>query len=223
MPRQVQKDPESNLAWHLKDDVMRRGSVYYAKLIKGKSTFIARRLVPHFNAIWGVPRRKEREMLSPSARAVLKVLRREWEMGTRDLRAESGVTDRARFTRAIDELQRAMKVIPAEVLYQPVFTYIWSLAEARFADELSLRVTRLQALREIARAYLTGAGMTLLGELTRVTGVSRRDAGSGNHALVDEGFAARLATGIYRLASLEEQNQGRESSDSPRLSGSLGR
>src|SRR5262245_29342359 len=102
MPRHVQKDPEASLAWHIKDEVMRSGRVYYAKLIKGNSTFVARRLVPHFNALWGVSRRKENESFSRSARAILKVLRREWEMGTRDLREESGVTDRTRFTRAID-------------------------------------------------------------------------------------------------------------------------
>lgn len=203
MPRNVQKDPESSLAWSIKDEVMRRGRVYYAKLVKGKSTFVARRLIPHFNALWGVPRRKESEVLSPEARAVLKVLRREWEMGTRDLRAESGVTDRARFTRAIDDLQRAMKVVPAEVLYEPVFTYIWSLAEGRFAKELSVRVKRSEALREVARAYLTGAGMTLLGELTRVTGLSRPEAGLANHALVDDGFAVRLETGVYKLKELD--------------------
>jgi hypothetical protein len=50
MPRNVQKDPEASLAWVVKDDVMRRGHVYYAKLVKGKSTFISRRLIPHFNA-----------------------------------------------------------------------------------------------------------------------------------------------------------------------------
>lgn len=202
MPRNVQKDPEASLAWHLKDEVMMRGRVYYAKLVKGKSTFIARRLIPHFNALWGVARRRESDLLSREARAVLKVLRSEWEMDTRDLRAASGVTDRARFTRAIDELQRGMKIIPAEVLYEPTFTYIWSLAEARFADELSVRVKRTDALREIARAYLKGAGTTLLGELSRVTALSRPDAGRGNHALVDEGFAERLGVGVYRLADI---------------------
>jgi len=198
MPRNVQKDPESSLAWQIKDEVMRRGCVCYAKLVKGKSTLVARRLIPHFNALSGVPRRREASVLSHEARAVLKVLRREWEMATRDLRRESGVADRAKFTRAIDELQRAMKVIPAEVLYQPSFTYIWSLAEARFAEELSVKVKRSEALREIARAYLRGAGATVLGELSRVTGLSRVDAGRGNHALVNEGFAERLGTGIYR-------------------------
>src|SRR2546422_3556040 len=95
MPRNVQKDPESSLAWYIKDEVMRRSRVYYAKLVRGRATFIAPRLIPQFNALWSVPKRKESELLSPNARAILKVLRREWEMGTRDLRVESGVTDRA--------------------------------------------------------------------------------------------------------------------------------
>ena len=202
MPRNVQKDPEASLAWYIKDEVLRRGRVYYAKLVKGKSTFIAPRLIPHFNALWGVPRRKESELLSPHARAILKVLRREWEMGTRDLRVESGVADRARFTKAIDELQRAMKVIPGEVLYQP-FTYIWTLAEGRFPKELSTKISRRDALREIARAFLQGAGQNVIGELSRVTGLSRPDAGLGNRALVDDGFATGVEVGVYRLAGLE--------------------
>lgn len=198
MPRNVQKDAEANLAWHIKDEVMRRGRVYYSKLVRGRSTFIASRLIPHFNALWGVPRRKESEELSPNARAILKALRREWEMATSDLRNASGVKDRARFTRAIDELQRAMKVMAGDVVYKP-FTYIWTLAEGRFPEQLSAKVSREQALTEVARAFLQGAGMTALGELSRVTGLSRPDAGRGNHALVKEGFAERLSTGVYRL------------------------
>jgi hypothetical protein len=198
MPRNVQKDPEASLAWRVKDEVMRRGRVYYAKLVKARSTIIARRLIPHFNALWGVPRRLEPKTLSLEARAVLKVLRVEWEMATADLRKQSGITDRARFTRAIDELQKTMKVLPGEVLYEP-FSYIWTLAEGRFPEELAIRVKKEDALREIARAYLIGAGLSGLGELARVTGLSRVDAGRGNHALVDEGYADRLSTGVYRL------------------------
>jgi hypothetical protein len=202
MPRNVQKDPEANLAWFIKDDVMRRGRVYYAKLARGRSTLIARRLIPHFNALWGVGRRKESELLSSDARAVLKVLRAEWEMATADLRKESRVADRARFTRALDELQRAMKVIPGEVLYEP-FTYIWTLAEGRFPEELASKVSKAQALKEVAGAFLRGAGLSLRGELSRVTGLSRVDAGIGNHALVKEGIADRVVEGVYRLAGFD--------------------
>jgi len=202
LPRNVQKDPESRLTWTLKDDLLRRGRVYYGKLVRGRSTFIAKKLIPHFNAVWGVRRRKEVDVLSPPARAILSVLRREWEMGTRDLREASGIKDRAQFNRAIDELQRTFKVIPSDVVYQPTFTYIWSLAEGRFPLELGQRISRESALREIARSYLSGAGLTLSGELARVTGLSRVDAGLGNWALVDEGYAVRHGPGVYCLAEL---------------------
>jgi hypothetical protein len=63
-------------------------------------------------------------------------------------------------------------------------------------------VSRDTALREIARAFLIGAGLTVRGELARVTGLSRADAGRGNRALVDEGFATMERVGVYRLTAL---------------------
>src|SRR5512145_3569905 len=82
MPRNVQKDPEASLAWTLKDEIVRRGRIYYAKLARGKATFVAPRMVPYFHAVWGVRRSEESRRLSRNARAILKVLRREWEMAT---------------------------------------------------------------------------------------------------------------------------------------------
>lgn len=217
LPRNVQKDEETRLTWYLKDEVMRRGRVYYAKLA-GRSMFVAPRLISHFAAVW-MPRRKEEAgVLSYAAQRVLKVLRREHELATADLRAESGfagggvlpvnhaqearaTSNRAVFMRALDELQRQMKVIPHDVVYQP-FSYIWGLAEDRFPEELRKRVARNVALREIARAYLAGAGMTLLGETARASGLSRVEAGAGNHQLVDEGYAVRVSRGLYALANL---------------------
>jgi hypothetical protein len=199
MPRHVQKDPAASLTWELKDELLKRGHVYYSKLVGGRSTFVAARLLPHFRAIWGVRRADEPRRLSRPARAILNVLRHEWEMGTADLRRDAGVGDRATFTRALDELQRAMLVIPGDVVYQP-FTYIWTLAVGRFPGAFGRRVSRDTALREIARAFLSGAGMTFRGELARVTGLSRPDAGLGNRALVAEGFASMTTPGTYALA-----------------------
>ena len=200
LPRNVQKDEEASHTWLLKDEVIKRAKVYYAKLARGKATFLAPRMIPHFHAIWGVRKADEKTRLSKNARAVLKVLRGEWEMATSDLRDESGVKNRVAFGRAMDELQAAMIVVPSEVYYVPKFTYIWTLGVGRFPDQLRKRVDRDTALTEIARCFLSGAGMTIPGELARVTGLSRSDAGLGNHALVDEGYAIRLAPGTYRLA-----------------------
>jgi hypothetical protein len=199
MPRNVQKDYEASRAWVLKDEVIARGNLYYAKLVKGKSWFLAPRMIPVFNSIWGCTRKGEAEALSPNARKVLKVLRKEWEMATADLRAECGFADKKDLTNAVDELQRHMKVVPQEVVYVPKFTYIWTLAEARFPDELTVKMPRDEAVRELARAYLEMCGITLLGDLSRQFGFYRWESGRANHQLVDEGFAERLATGVYKL------------------------
>lgn len=211
LPRNVQKDPEASSTWLLKDDLIKRGKVYYAKLARGKATFLAPRMIPYFHAVWGVRKAEEKRRLSRNARAVLKVLHGEWEMATSDLRDESGVKDRVAFGRAMDELQAAMIVVPGEVYYVPKFTYIWTLGVGRFPDELRKRVNRDTALREIARCFLAGAGMTIPGELARVTGLSRVEAGRGNRALVAEGYATMLAAGTYQLT--EERLQCLTSND----------
>ena len=203
MPRNVQKDPEASATWVLKDEIVRRGKVYYGKLAGARTMFLAPRMVPYFHAIWGMRRAEEAQRLSRPAQALLRVFRREWEIATADLRVDSGVTDRKTFTRALDELQSAMLVIPSEVYYEPKFTYIWTLAVGRFPTELRKRVRRDIALREIARCFLTNAGMTVPGELARVTGIPRPEAGRGNRALVTEGVATSPARGVYHLVGSE--------------------
>src|SRR6267142_2466060 len=44
MPRNVQKDAEASLTWLLKDEIVRRGNVYYANLARGKTMFLAPRM-----------------------------------------------------------------------------------------------------------------------------------------------------------------------------------
>ena len=200
LPRNVQKDSETSLTWTLKDELVKRGKVYYSKLARGKTMFIAPRMIPCFHAVWGIRRAEEKRRLSRNAQAILRVLRREWEMSTGELREEAGIKDRSAFTRGLDELQAAMIVIPSEVFYQPKFTYLWTLGVGRFPRDLVRRMKRETALREIARCFLAAAGMTIPGELARVTGLSRPDAGRGNRALVAEGYAVMLAPGVYRLA-----------------------
>jgi hypothetical protein len=198
LPRNVQKDEEASLTWVLKDEIVARGKVYYGKLARGKATFVAPRMVPFFHAVWGVRRSEESVRLSPDARAILKVLRGEWEMSTADLRLASRVHDRKAFARGLDELQAAMMVVPSAVVYRP-FTYLWTLAVGRFPEALRRRPRREVALREIARCFLTGAGLTVRGELARVTGLSRPEAGRGNRALVAEGYAVSPEAGVYAL------------------------
>ena len=77
MPRNVQTDPESSQTWVLKDELIARGNVYYAKLARGKATFVAPRLIPYFQAVWGVRKIDEPRRLTKPACAVLAALRKE--------------------------------------------------------------------------------------------------------------------------------------------------
>src|SRR5437870_7887256 len=64
MPRNVQKDPETSQTWMLKDEIVRRGRVYYSKHRQGKAMFLAPRMIPYFKTLWGLTRREEKEQLS---------------------------------------------------------------------------------------------------------------------------------------------------------------
>jgi hypothetical protein len=203
LPRHVQHDPEASLTWTLKDQIAARGQTYYGKLARGRAMFVAPRMIPYFHAIWGIRRGEESTRLSRPAQAILRVLRHEWEMATADLRTDAKIDNRVEFTRAMDELQSAMIVVPSAVHYVPKFTYIWTLAVGRFPDALRRRVRRQDAVRELARCFLAGAGGTVPGELARVTGLSRQEAGLGNRALVAEGYAVMTAPGCYQLTQLE--------------------
>ncbi|MBO0201050.1 hypothetical protein, partial [Vibrio alginolyticus] len=60
-------------------------------------------------------------------------------------------------------------------------------------------IPREEAVYKLARAYLKTFGLTLRGEFSGKFGLSRAEAGRAFHRLVDEGFAIRIDTGIYRL------------------------
>jgi hypothetical protein len=50
-------------AWQLKDELVNRCNVYYSKLKGGRSLFVARRLLRHFNAVFGLMRSEEKLVL----------------------------------------------------------------------------------------------------------------------------------------------------------------
>ena len=201
-PKNVQKDVECSAAWVLKDEVFNRGRVYYGKITKAQSIFVAPRLIGAFNALFGVQKTREKESLSANAQTILAALRKEWESASGDLRQESGVTDRKEFNKAMDELQHKLKVIPSECLYEPTFTYVWTLAEARFPEQLKERLTRETALTEIARAFLCGAGQASSKGLAKIIGVTPLEINLGFLNLVEENFATTSENGVFRLIKI---------------------
>ena len=105
----------------LKDEIVRRGNVYYAKLARGKTMFLAPRMIPYFHAMWGVRRADEPRRLSRHAQAILRVLRASGRWPPSDLREASGrqgprgLHARARRAAGGDDRRAERSLLPAEV------------------------------------------------------------------------------------------------------------
>lgn len=122
MGRRVQKlprwDDDLSRLWEWKDELPRRRRGWYGKLFRGKGTLVAPRLLPALCAAAGTPWELDaaetlysRGLLSPAARRIAAVLRRQGPLPTLALRYAAGFVDakgNARFKRAIVELERRL-------------------------------------------------------------------------------------------------------------------
>ena len=182
----------------LKDEIVRRGKVYYAKLARGKAMFLAPRMIPYFHAIWGVRRAEEPRRLSGRAGDPAGAPARMGDGHGGPARRVGrdrprGVHAGAGRTAGGDARGAERGRLSAEV-----HLHLDARRRAVSRGAAPARDART-AVREIARAFSTGAGMTIPGELARVTGLSRPDAGRGNRALVaervrDDARARRLSS-----------------------------
>ena len=201
MPRHVQKDEEASHTWTLKDDILGRGHVYYGKLARGPGHVRGAADDPLLSCGLGRAPSRGRAALEPPGPGALEDSSP--RVGDRDHRLAPRTpasTNRAAFNRAIDELQAAMLVVPSAVVL-PSGVHLHLDARRRTVPRRAAAPRRRvrPPVRGIARAFLAGAGQTLPGELSRVTGLSRPEAGLGNRALVAEGCATSPAQGVYRL------------------------
>jgi hypothetical protein len=161
-PLHSHHDPEVALAWNLKDELPAAGKVFYAKLYRGKPTFVAWDLFPAVYRLFGPQRDYLAEhragLLSPAAKAILDALRRTRPQETLALKLSTGLTrptQRRVFDHAIAELQQRLYIAMSEVRYDP-FTYVWDLVAARHPEAVraARRGSADDAAARLAERYL---------------------------------------------------------------------
>jgi hypothetical protein len=160
-PHHSHYDPEVGLAWELKDQLPAEGKVFYAKLIRGKPTFVAWDVFPDMYRLFG-PRhdylRQYRDgLLSPVAKAILDALHRQRPRDTFELKLATNLArpgQRRVFDAAMAEVQQKLYVAMREVRYDP-FTYVWDLIDARFPERVAAARRRrpAEAAEVVARRY----------------------------------------------------------------------
>lgn len=161
-PQHSHFDPEVGLAWNLKDRLPAEKKVFYAKLIRGRPTFVSWDVFPDVYCLFGPQHdfvRQYRDgLLSPAAKAILEALHQRHPQDTLALKLATNLarpSQRPLFDAAMAEVQRKLHVAMREVRYDP-FTYVWDLIEARVPERVAAAKRRRprQAARALAQRYL---------------------------------------------------------------------
>jgi hypothetical protein len=194
-PHHSHHDPEVALAWNLKDQLPAAGKVFYAKLVRGKPTFVARDLFPDVYRLFG-PRRdyvkQYRDgLLSPAGKAILDALHRKRPQETFELKLATNLarpSQRGSFDAAMAEVQQRLYVSMRQVRYDP-FTYVWDLVDARFPEAAALARKRRpgDAARRVAQRYLSSVIYATPNDVASVIG-NRSIAQSALADLARAGF-----------------------------------
>jgi hypothetical protein len=160
-PQHSHHDPEIGLAWNLKDQLPAEAKVFYAKLIRGRPTFVAWDVFPDVYRLFGPRRDYVRQyrdgLLSPAAKAILDALHRTRPQETFELKLATNLarpSQRRVFDTAMAEVQQKLYVAMREVRYDP-FTYVWDLVDARFPEPVAAARGRRPrcAARALAQRY----------------------------------------------------------------------
>lgn len=182
LPHNTHHDPEVGLAWELKDALPAAGKVFYAKLIRGKPTFVAWDLFPAAYRLFGPEQdylsAYRAGLLSPTAKAILDALDRKRPQETFELKLATNLarpSQRRVFDTAIAELQQRLYISMREVRYDP-FTYVWDLVAARFPERVKEagRWQAAGAATRLTRRYLQAVVYATPNDVAAVVGGKAR-------------------------------------------------
>jgi hypothetical protein len=174
-------DPAIGKSWNWKDESLDKRWWYYGKLLRKRATLVSLDLLPAFYALsenYGDPQDYQIEYregrLSAEAKALYEALLENGPLDVIRLRQESHLTAaqaKARFDRALAELQAGLKVLPSGVAEAGAWRYafVYDLVERWFPD-----------LPERARSITTRAAREriLTCHVKHLVAVDRRHAGT---------------------------------------------
>lgn len=219
--------PAFGRSWNWKDQALDKRWWYYGRLLRGRATLVSLDLLPAFYALsenYGDPdeylQQYQDGRLSSEARAIYEALLRLGPLDTVRLRKEArlaGEPAKARFQRALAELQEGLKVLPTGVAeagaWDYAFTYdlvsrwfptldeqarAWTTAEARRAILLRHLENLAAASQEDVRKFLGWPVTTLRRTVTDllesgdVQWIEVAESGRTREALTTRSGGARL-------------------------------
>jgi len=194
-------DDPGHVTWGWKDQSLDKRWWHYAKLLRGKATLVSLDTLPYFYALsenFGGPDDYLEEYragrLSIEAKTIYEVLRDGGAMDTVRLRREarmSAESSKARFEKALTDLQKGLKILPVGVAEAGAWRYafVYELVDRWFPDlPASARtIARTQARVTLVRRYVENVIAIIPAAVTRLWGWRKGEAEAAIAHLVELG------------------------------------
>jgi hypothetical protein len=186
-------DADSDRVWVWKNDLPASKRAYYGKAVAGKPVFVSLKMLPYLCALNARDARDadayRHGRISPDAKRVYDVLRERGPMPTMALRAAAGFGgDTNRYHRALDDLQRALAVLPVGAVIErgAWASQIFGLVAQWFPREVELaeRIDLSHARREIVRRYVQTVVTAKEAPMARLFGMARADVKAAADELI---------------------------------------
>ena len=197
-----QHDDPGHVTWGWKDSMLDKRRWYYAKLLRGKATFITLEVAPCFYALsenYGDPEQDYLQLyqdglLSQPAKAIYEALLREGPLDTVNLRRKIHMTSKSSdspFARGLVELQRDLKILPVGVAATGAWRYsfIYELVH-RFYPNLPAQaraISRAEARHKLVALYFDSVGAATTSDVRKLFQWKPRAVKATLQALVEVG------------------------------------
>ncbi len=178
-------DDPGHVSWSWKDQLLDKRVWYYARILKKRNTMVALNTIPYFYALspnFGEPEAEIEDqyhqgLIPLEVKLIFQALLDKGPLDTLALRREahlSGSNSNTPFTRALDLLQKDLKVLPTAIAEVGTWRYafVYDLTHRYFPDllEQSRFISEPEARRQILTFYFTSVGAASTKEITSLFG-----------------------------------------------------
>lgn len=200
-------DDPGHITWGWKDEALGKGWWYYAKVLRKKATFIALDTIPLLYALsenFGSPETDYLEQyrqgtLTQEAKAIYEALLREGPLHTIALRKVTFMTadaSKARFERALTELQADFKILPTGVAQAGAWRYAFSYdcvhRHYPWLPERARAFGIREAQQALVQCYFQAVGAATTGDAGKIFQWPKGAVEHAVEALIAEGQLRRV-------------------------------
>jgi len=220
-PVAAEHDDPGHVTWGWKDDLLDKRRWYYGKLLRGKATLVSLKTLPNFYALSkrvaeldDYQLAYEEGKLTREARVLADVLLKHGAQHTIELRRlahMSASTSKARFLRALTELQRGLWVLPIGIAQAGSWRYafIYELFDRWFPEiyKRARGIHRQEARSHLLKSYINSVGALLVKDVRKLFSWREEEIIVTLSQLEDRGDALHLDDDRWATIKLFQKNR----------------